>query len=56
MTAPVLRISGGAGPDELAALLAALSSARGPRPRQAGAYERWRRARIAAVRPTGQDA
>lgn len=50
MSEPVVRVTGGAAPDELAALLAALSSACGPRPADPGAYERWRRVRVAALR------
>ncbi len=44
-----VRVTGTTDPAEIAAVLAAVSSARVRQPEQS-AYERWRRGRVAAVR------
>ncbi|HZZ97401.1 MAG TPA: hypothetical protein VFE19_10305 [Jatrophihabitantaceae bacterium] len=46
-----VRVTGTTDPAEIAAVLAAVSSARAEQPQQ-GAYERWRRARVTALRRT----
>jgi hypothetical protein len=49
VSAEVLRVRGTTDPADIAAVVAALSSARSDRP-EPSAYERWRAGRVAALR------
>jgi hypothetical protein len=52
MSAPLIEVRGGATAAELAVVLATLGRIGGPSAVALSPYERWRKGRIAVVRPT----